>query len=392
MSDMNRRVLFVDDDPMLLTSMKRCLGMQFDLETAPSGPEGLRAIEEASEPFPVVITDMRMPVMDGIEFLRRAKEVSKDSIYMMLTGNQDVQTAIRAVNEGQVARFLNKPCDPSEISAAIDNCLKQYESDSAERELLNHTFVGAIGILADVMETLKPDLLGRAAGAEQVAEALREACGIKPLWEYSISAKLSLVGFAMHPAIGTLPPASPQATARLAQASESAARMIQRIPRMEKIAQIVRAIPTTDGDIPVTEPRGDGDVVVIGAAILRVAQLIEELSHLGIDSEQAEQDIRKALPNAYEPLLAAIKDVYPVIDNTDGVGVVPSKLQPGMVLLGNLERSDGAMLLRSGRRLSETHIEKLRSEIAEFDEDQPILVTRNSYEEATGSSAELQTV
>lgn len=119
-------VLFVDDDPMLLASMRRCLGLQFHLSTALSGPEALELIEQ-QEPIAVIVSDMRMPGMDGIEFVRRARELTEDSAFVMLTGNQDENTVIRAMSEQHVYRFLNKPCDPAEITEAIHQAHRQHQ-------------------------------------------------------------------------------------------------------------------------------------------------------------------------------------------------------------------------------------------------------------------------
>ena len=383
---MKPRVLFVDDDPMLLASMQRCLGMQFDMAIAESGPEALRIIDSGAV-FSVIVTDMRMPVMNGVEFIERARAETPHSVFLMLTGNQDVQTAVQAVNEGGVARFLNKPCDPSDIAEAIEFGHRQFEYEASERELLNKTLVGALGLFTDVLEIVEPELLGRVARTEQYAEQLGTLCGIATTWEYKIAGKLIMVGFALQkdpPAPSENPS---QQLARLAAASASAAKMAERIPRLAMVAQIVREVPATEGDLPVLEPRGEGDVVRIGAALLRVAQHVESMSHLGLDIDQADHDLRRALPKAYEPLLAAAREVYPANAESQQVSVTLAELRPGMILSDNLARTDGAILLRAGRRLSETHIEKLNSDSSLQRETMTVPITKASFEAAGLSTA-----
>lgn len=379
---MPARVLFVDDDQMLLSSMERCLGLQFDLETATSGTVALRLLEEASEPFSVVISDMRMPVMDGVEFIKRAREVSKHTIFLMLTGNQDVHTAIRAVNEGEVFRFLNKPCDPADIASAIEHAHRQYDLETAERDLLNKTFVGAMGILGDVIEILQPELQGRAGRTEQFVEELRDRCGITPRWEYKIASKLSVVGQALSPTNGNASPTSERAREELLTACESASRVVERIPRLNLVAQIIRSVATSEGEVPALDPRGDGDVVRIGASLLRVAQLVESMSHIGLESDQAEADIQKTLPNIDPALLAAAGFIYPMESPNGGVPVEVEDLEPGMVLQNNLVSPDGATLLRAGRRLSQTHIDKLAADKKVCVEFPEVVITAGSYEAA----------
>lgn len=378
---MSERVLFVDDDQMLLSSMERCLGLDFDLETAISGPDALELIA-ASEVFPVIVSDMRMPAMDGIQFIQKAREISKHSVFLMLTGNQDVQTAIRSVNEGQVFRFLNKPCDPTEIAGAIKSARRQYDLEAAERELLNKTFVGALAIFADVMETLQPELIGRAARTEQYMDAIRAKCGVAARWEYKVASKLLLLGFAMQQQDDSSVPTSKRASIDMNRACTIAAKMVERLPRMEQVAEIIRFVPATDGDITHLATDGEGDTTEIGAALLRVAHIVESLSHLEVGRNEAETEVRRALPGIYEPLLASAMDIYPEGSKLpEGVLLEIEDLRPGMVLQDNLTDPSGATLLRMGRKLSETHIQKLLAEKESLGTFEPVSVTKLSYRE-----------
>src|ERR1044072_2428349 len=101
---MNYKILCVDDDPNILQGYKRALRKDFEIYVAEGGSEGLSVIEN-NGPFAVIISDMRMPVMDGVQFLSRVKKNSPLSIRMMLTGNADQQTAMDAVNEGSIFRI-----------------------------------------------------------------------------------------------------------------------------------------------------------------------------------------------------------------------------------------------------------------------------------------------
>src|SRR5690242_2258622 len=121
-----QKILFVDDDPNLLAAFQRTLRRLFTFDTALGGQEGLEMIR-ASGPYALLVVDMRMPVMDGVEFLERARVLAPDAVRLMLTGNADQQTAADAVNRGQVFRFLNKPCPPEVLIPAIEGGLKHFE-------------------------------------------------------------------------------------------------------------------------------------------------------------------------------------------------------------------------------------------------------------------------
>src|SRR5947209_3169648 len=94
-------ILFVDDDSNLLAGYQRNLRKGFRIDTAASGPQALTMLT-AQGPYAVIVSDMRMPQMDGVQFLSKAKSVSPRSVRIMLTGNADQKTAIEAVNEGYV--------------------------------------------------------------------------------------------------------------------------------------------------------------------------------------------------------------------------------------------------------------------------------------------------
>lgn len=130
---MQEKILFVDDDANILAAYKRNLRRQFDIYTANSGEEGLVLIEKKG-PFPVVLSDLRMPGMDGFDFLSKVKEKHPDSVCIMLTGHAELQSSLRAVNEGYIFRFLTKPCKVNILSKAISSGLEQYIRNVEQRK------------------------------------------------------------------------------------------------------------------------------------------------------------------------------------------------------------------------------------------------------------------
>ena len=149
---MGERCLIVDDDHHLLSALRRQLGERFDLETAQGGQQAIEAVREAAgqrDPFAVVVCDMRMPGMDGIETLKRIRDLAPDTVRIMLTGNADQQTAIEAINQGSIFRFYTKPCSQEQLEAGLEAALGQYRLVTAERELLESTLAGSIKVLVE---------------------------------------------------------------------------------------------------------------------------------------------------------------------------------------------------------------------------------------------------
>ena len=104
---MNNKVLCVDDDANILSGIQRNLRKQFELETAIGALPALKLIENGC-PYAVIVSDMQMPGMNGVEFLNIVRQKYPDTVRVMLTGNADQKTATDAVNRGQIFQFLNK--------------------------------------------------------------------------------------------------------------------------------------------------------------------------------------------------------------------------------------------------------------------------------------------
>ncbi|MBW2408007.1 MAG: SpoIIE family protein phosphatase [Deltaproteobacteria bacterium] len=129
---MKDKVLLVDDDAMILAGLKRHLRNQFRIETALSGEEGLKRIKE-NGPYAVIVSDFSMPGMNGIEFLCRVKKTDPDSTRMMLTGSDDMTTAIQAVNEGSIFQFHPKPCPADTLGKAIQSGVEAYRKTTTHQ-------------------------------------------------------------------------------------------------------------------------------------------------------------------------------------------------------------------------------------------------------------------
>ncbi len=131
MSSQPNKVLLVDDEERLLSGLRRRLSGAFEIETALSGPEALKVIETDPN-IAVIVADMQMPDMNGIELLKRVKTEAPKIRRLMLTGNADQETAIAAINEGKVMRFLRKPCDIEDIKSALSMALEEYNYQSVD--------------------------------------------------------------------------------------------------------------------------------------------------------------------------------------------------------------------------------------------------------------------
>jgi FixJ family two-component response regulator len=129
------KILFVDDEPAVLDGYQRLLRNQFRVSAALGGEQALALIQNTG-PYAVVISDMRMPGMNGAQFLARVRERAPNTVRMLLTGHADVDVAIEAVNEGKIFQFLTKPCERDILVKAIRSGHEVYRVAAAEKELI----------------------------------------------------------------------------------------------------------------------------------------------------------------------------------------------------------------------------------------------------------------
>ena len=140
-SPAHHAVLLVDDEESILSAMKRRLGRNWEVHCALSAREGIDKLTE--HPCALVVSDLHMPNMDGIEFFTELHRSHPDTIRIMLTGDQDRTSLIRAINQGHVYRFLNKPCPAESVELALQDGLEIYRLQQQQRLLESQKLAAA---------------------------------------------------------------------------------------------------------------------------------------------------------------------------------------------------------------------------------------------------------
>lgn len=180
---MNDRVLIVDDDSSVLAALKRTLGEEpYEVETAASGEDAMNLMKERR--FKVVISDERMPGMTGGEFLGVVSTRCPDTVRIMLTGHASLEAAMKAVNQGEIYRFLTKPWSDIDLKLAIRGAMEKYNAEeklqrltarvktqSVEFKILERRFPGITRLDRDERGNLViPEDMSR----EELAEIMNE--------------------------------------------------------------------------------------------------------------------------------------------------------------------------------------------------------------------------
>src|SRR3954466_12356305 len=364
---MKDRVLFVDDEPNVLDGIRRQLRNRVELETATSAAAGLDIIK-AQGPFAVVVSDMRMPEMDGARFLAKVNEIAPHTVRMILSGQADLESTISAVNEGRVFRFLLKPCNSETLFGVIKNGIEQYRLVNAEKHLLENTLNATVKVLCDVLGIINPIAQRRAKQiqryAESAAEALRQLPG---MWQYRLAAMMSQLGCITIPAAalarayggGTLA----DDERRLYESHpEVAGKLIGSIPRLEAVAAMVAGqmhVPArhlAQGDASTWSPEK------IGAAILWAAVRFDRHISTGRIPEQAAQLVLQSAPGLP---LAITEAMVNAISTESGLvmtrAVSLRELAVGMTIDADVLSERSTRLVPSGTEVNSTVLERLKA-------------------------------
>lgn len=375
-------ILFVDDDTNILSAYQRTLRKRFKVDTALSGDAALGLLEKTEQPYAVIVADMQMPGMNGIEFLKRAKEKSPDSVRVMLTGNADQKTAAEAINHGQVFTFLCKPCPQESLEVALENALRQYQLIRAEKELLEETLNGSLKVFTDILAIVDPEAFGHAQRLREEVSAVAKWFGIARSWEFEIGAMLSPIGAVAIPA-GILnrfragEKLNETERQMIARIPEIGANLIAKIPRMEPVEKIVRyQSKNFDGT-------GHPDDTVAGSDIPMGARILHVLSDL-ILLEKSRKTRAEAFGHlkhrlgVYDPAVleavASCFDIY-LAEASEPRQIPFSELRVGHIITTDILTTEGTLVVASGAQISPALMRKLHnfSEISGLQEPISVL-------------------
>ncbi|MCD9187043.1 MAG: response regulator [Pyrinomonadaceae bacterium] len=362
---MNNRILCVDDEPNILSAYKRTLRNKFDISIASGAIEALSLIAEEG-PFAVVVSDMRMPVMDGIQLLGRVKGIAPESVRIMLTGNADIKTAIDAVNQGNIFRFLTKPCQPDVFERTLSAAVEQYRLVRAEKQLLEHTLNNSLQVLVDMLSITNQTAFAHSSRIKKLARKVAEHLQIENPWEVEIAAMLSQIGCISVPEEilkkiidgKSVTEAELNLYYRHPQVGRD---LITRIPRMETIAEIVANQNRRFNDrIEVKSLSVESERVKIGSRILKVVFDYDRLINSGnipgnVFSELESRDgwYDAGVLKAFRQIIGDRVEEFV----TSEISVLT--LEPGMTLAEPLVSREGTLLLASGQEVTLSLITRL---------------------------------
>ncbi|WP_426342278.1 HD domain-containing phosphohydrolase [Pseudoduganella sp. S-14] len=412
-------ILCVDDEPNILSSLRRLFrGKGYEVLTAISGAQGLELL--AQQPVDLVISDMRMPEMDGARFLAQVRERWPNTVRLLLTGYSDVQSIQDAINCGEIYRYITKPWDDNDILLIVRHALERHQLELEKQRLealtlkqneelkslnagleqkveertrqLKANFLTTIKILSSIAEARST---GQTGQTRQVADLARKMATqlkldmneVQDIFIAALLHDLGRIGFSDEMLRTPMTMLQGADLALFRKHPVSGAQLLMPLTDMAGVAAIVRhQMERFDGQgYP---DRLAGFAIPIGSRILTLAIDYYNLQQGALvqrhlKPEEAKSLVMDGSGKRYDPqVVQAFRQVVDggvrgVAESTD-VELLSGELVPGMVLSRDVVSRDGLMLLASDHVLNERMIQQLQDFEKKSGHRLPIWVQRGA--------------
>jgi response regulator RpfG family c-di-GMP phosphodiesterase len=352
-------ILCVDDEPRVVDGLAVHLRRDYQVLTANGGQSALQILKEKGAPA-VIVSDMRMPGMDGAALLKHVKDLYPDTTRILLTGEPGRDAVVAAINDGQIFRFLTKPCPPDKLRSAIDAGVIHHRLRCAERVLLQETLVGCIKALVDVLAITNSVAFGRATRVKRLATDLAATIDNKGFWQLEAAAMLSQIGYISLPVelvekLYYAKRLTPQERKLADGAPLVAQKLLGHIPRLEPVMEILAASQDAKSNVP-------DALIKLGAGILRL--VLEYDAHIaqGLPVSGAIVAIRAQTVRHESALVDSLEAMVGAAVGTEVVSEVSvGRVTPGMVFMDDLRTLVGTLLVPKGFEVTETFLERMRN-------------------------------
>jgi CheY-like chemotaxis protein len=363
-----------------------------------------------------------MPGMNGIELMKHVRAHAPDSVRVLQSGQADLGIAIRAINEGQLFRFLLKPVQPADLLTVVASAVEQHRLVAAERELLEKTVTASIGAMVDLLAITQPTSFGRASRLKQYCEAVAKERGLRHHWALGVAALLSQVGFIIVPA-ETASRAhrgerlTAEERALLGKLLPFAEQLVGAIPRLEPVCAILRMQYMPDAG----QWAGDEECEQ-SASILRTVIAFDGLERAGVESLAAIEKLeamdthdasslnalRRMFRGVIEPESSGVATTPSVravnvsrptpshAEDSNHLGIVGSEevvvplaaVEVGMAFAADVVAANGVLLVARGQTATASLVQRIENYWSDFAGELNVRILRSSVPESVGAAGQ----
>lgn len=361
---MNNKILCVDDEESILRGFQLNLRKDFELHLASNGVEGLEVFDREGG-FALVLSDMRMPQMNGATMLSEIKGKDPEVVTVLLTGHTDFESAMAAVNEGSIFRMLSKPCPPEMLIKVLNDGLAQHDLITSKRILLDQTLRGAVDALAQSLSTAKPLFFGRAQRVRRIANELAETMKIPDAWRVDIASTFSQLAYISIPEalvedVYHKRELAHEVRQMVKQLPDDTQLLIEKIPGLEEVGEIL-------GKLTVQHRFEEDDKTGLrkAASILRVALDFDYYEEQGHDRSLIVQTLKSKKELYDSEVTDCLSQLLVVAEQQFKLEEIPiRKLDIGMRLAQELRLEDGFLVASCGADVDRQLLRVIRNYVS----------------------------
>jgi len=269
----------------------------------------------------------------------------------MLTGNADQETAVHAVNEGQIFRFINKPCAKEDLIEVLESALQHYRLMRAEQELLENTFKGAVQILSDIMELTNPVLFSRSQRIKYFVKQVVDKLALEQPWKYEVAAMLSQIGCVAIPADVM---EKINQTQSLSEEEEKMCHMFPKVggdllaslPRLEDVSRMIEGQKDDFHTKEASENKDECTAAALGADMLHAVIDFDACIAKNENKVEAFKTIQASAGRKYNPVVVKVMESLELPQYEKKYERIPvAKIQVEMVLAEEVKTEAGLLLV-----------------------------------------------
>lgn len=372
---MPHRVLIVDDEQATLNLFSSVLKDRYAIETATNGEQALERLRREDAPIAVIVSDVFLPGISGIELLAQCARVSPDTVRIALTGDPGRETVVESVNHANVFRFVSKPIRIAKLAELLESAVQHYESQRCERDIMETTVRMSVNLLLEVLAALNPASFELSQRLRGNVRAFARALRLPNAWELEIAASLARIGIVALPAavsrkVAHELPLTAREAEMLAQVPQTGCQLLKQVPRMDRVAQAIRyQNKNYDGSGSPADSVAR-ESIPLGARILRVFMDRAALEVDGVSGDAAHERMA-ARKGVYDPVLlvASFAQFPDCILSAVSVDkeirlVTADELQADLTLVTEVRTAERLLLVASGTRLTPLIVQRIRTHVA----------------------------
>lgn len=358
---MNNKILCVDDEEMILKGFQLNLRKDFELHLASNGVEGIEVFDREGG-FSVVLSDMRMPQMDGATMLGEIKKRDPEVVTVLLTGHTDFESAMLAVNSGNIFRMLSKPCPPQDLIKVLHDSIEQNDLIRSKRILLDQTLRGAVDAIAESLSFAKPLFFGRAQRVRRLANELADLMQIENSWRVDVASVFSQIGYLSLPNsvsedVYHKRKLNAEVKEMVKHLPSDTQKVVEKIPGLEDICKILHKV-----DVQYRFEEDDTGGIRLLASVLRVALDFDYYEEIGQDRSTIVQTFKTRVKEYDPKVIDSLQKLMKIVEKNFRLEEVSIKdLRKGMRLAEDLKVEDKFLVASQGADVDRQLLKVIRN-------------------------------